>query len=103
MRELVEVLTRNAANEAQNLEGEGDASALTSTPTVVVPPPPPPPIHGLLPPGLGIEAKGYYRRVLERGERIDWAEEEEAQREGLRLEREREREREGGGGLGGLF
>ncbi|KAL7415556.1 hypothetical protein BDY24DRAFT_263585 [Mrakia frigida] len=99
MRELVEVLTRNAANEAQNLEGGGDASTSTSNPTVVVPPPP---SHVLLPPGLGIEAKGYYRRVLERGERIDWAEEEEAQREGLERERERERER-GGGGLGGLF
>ena len=33
-----------------------------------------------IPAGLGVQARKYYARVLERGERIDWAAEEEAQR-----------------------
>lgn len=50
----------------------------------------------VLPEGLGADAKAYYRRVLERGERIDWDAEEAAQRELLGREGEREREGDGG-------
>jgi hypothetical protein len=38
-----------------------------------------PPHHPVLPRGLGKPAQRYYRRVLEKGETVDWEEEREAQ------------------------
>lgn len=77
------------------LSSSTPTSATSTTSTSALP---------FLPPGLvAPEAKAYYLRVWERGERIDWQAEAEAQREVLeREERERE-EAEGRGNVAGFF
>ncbi|CED84860.1 Ubiquitin domain [Phaffia rhodozyma] len=100
----LDAFRRSTLRRRENLIRERVGS-LSPSPSLAESAPAPQDAHGqgqgqtrrTLPAGLSAQAKMFYHRVLDRGDRVDWAEEEEAQREILEREDRERRNREGDG------
>lgn len=76
------------ARDRHRREGETEEAELSSGTPQPAPPAPPaqtqPPAPAVIPRGLSASSERYWRRVLARGETIDWDEERAAQERALR-------------------